>query len=86
MSRHKKHDRPTRLNINIPASVHRQVEASLKDPLYGKPAFGAWSTLVTSLLTAWLDRKVPIHMQPIQVDLSRFKGEKDEGPNESLPE
>lgn len=78
MPRHKKHDRPVALKIHIPTSTYTQVEASLQDPLYGKVKYGGWSDLITTLLNAWLDRKVAIHEQPIRVDLSQYKGDPDE--------
>lgn len=81
MPRHKKHDRPVPLKIHVPASIHSQVEASLQDPLYGKTKYGGWSDLIAALLTAWLDRKTSIHVQPIRVDLSQFKGASSEDDN-----
>lgn len=57
MARPKKIDRPERLVINIPASIHARVQLELYSQLEGRVPYGATSDLVSQLLTQWLDSR-----------------------------
>lgn len=49
--------------LSLPLDLTRQVDSLLLDPLYGKPQAGAWSDLVSRLLTDWLDRQRKVAQQ-----------------------
>jgi hypothetical protein len=59
MPRHKQLDRPVEWSLRLPSSLADEVELLLIDPLRGKPAFGARSALVVSLLREWIDKRRP---------------------------
>jgi hypothetical protein len=56
----KRSDRPVPKRILIPQSVIDKVDAQLVDPIAGKPEYGAYSKLVTSLLIRWLNGGVTV--------------------------
>ena len=65
-------DRPVEKKLSIRSSITEQIDQQLADPLTGKPAYGAWATLVESLLREWLAGKVDISIKPKLIDLEDF--------------
>lgn len=57
MPRPKKIDRPVRIDVNIPSSIHARVQLELYSQLEGRVPYGATSNLVTELLTDWLAKR-----------------------------
>lgn len=57
MPRPRKVDRPTRCETVVPQSIHAKVQLELWSEVEGKVPFGAWSELVTKLLTEWLEER-----------------------------
>lgn len=78
MPRHKRHDRPIEKAINLPESIVEQVDVSVRDPLTGKPAFGAWSELVSSLLEGWLEGRFEVRLKPFSTNLNDLMGDDSE--------
>ena len=58
--KHKRKDRPVEKMVNFPQSVVDRVNEQLKDPLTGRPSYGAWSHLIVSLLNKWLAGEVKV--------------------------
>ena len=58
--KHKRKDRPVKKNLAIPESVADRVDEQLRDPFTQRPAFGAWASLVTQLLTKWLNGEITV--------------------------
>lgn len=58
--KHKRKDRPVEKMVNFPQSVVDRVNEQLNDPLTGRPSYGAWSQLITSLLNKWLAGEVKV--------------------------
>jgi hypothetical protein len=54
MGKRAKVDRPIEKSIMLPKSVVEAVDTHLVDPLTDRPGHGAWSRLLTGLLTEWL--------------------------------
>lgn len=54
MPRPKLIDRPSRLEVTIPESISAKVRIELFSGLEGRVPHGAWSRLITGLLTEWL--------------------------------
>ena len=58
--KHKRQDRPVMKNIGLPTSVVERVDEQLRDPFTQRPEFGAWASLITQLLTKWLNGEVTV--------------------------
>lgn len=54
MSRHRKIDRPVRIEVQVPASIASRVELELFSELEGRVPFGSRSALISRLLAEWL--------------------------------
>ena len=54
MARAKHIDRPKHIGTVIPSSLHAKVQLELFSDLEGRVPYGAFQTLITSLLTEWL--------------------------------
>ena len=60
MPRQKKHDRPIRKELKVPQSICEAVDLRLVDKFTGKPMHGAWSELVSHLLSVWVEGEADI--------------------------
>ena len=49
-------DRPVEKSISLPQTLCAQVDIMLYSELEGRVPFGAWSKLMESLLTEWLNK------------------------------
>lgn len=57
MPRSRNEDRPQKVTISVPETVITRVNLLLIDPMTLKPAYGALSMLMTSLLKQWLSEQ-----------------------------
>lgn len=57
MPRPLKVDRPKRIEVQIPESIHRRLHDELYSELEGKVPHGAVTELFTALVTSWLKQR-----------------------------
>jgi len=57
MSRRRKSEPYVQIKVNLPATLNALLEDQLWDPVLKKPRYAERSTLITSLIRAWLESR-----------------------------
>jgi len=72
-------DRPMKMTVSIPESVHHAIHLLLLDPVRGRAKYGKVSGLVTQLLTEWLNEQRKEYRDGIERTVSGSENEGIEG-------
>lgn len=72
-------DRPKKVTVSIPTSLHRKIHLLLLDPVRARTGYGNMSNLMTMLLNEWLKEQVEEFSDGSSNATSRLEGEGTEG-------
>jgi len=77
-------DRPKKVTVSLPESLHQQVHLLLLDPLHARTRYGTLSGLMTTLLRDWIDKQRKENTDGRSSATSGSEGESPTGGGRSL--